>query len=339
MTTDNHRPAAVSDLQRALAAQPRFRAATLPTPLTPAPRFSAAVGGRVWVKRDDLTGLALGGNKARKIEYLAGAALRDGADTVITVGAPQSNHARTVAAAARVAGWDCHLVLGGERPDRPTGNLALDVALGAELHFAGTHEWAELEAAAGTLADELGAAGRRVVTIPMGGSTSVGALGFVAAYLELLDQLTELEVGDATIVHATSTGGTQAGLDYAHRVAGVGPDVVGVGVAKTQTDLTADIIALELRLADLLGLHSGTPEPTVLDGYLGPGYAIPTPGGDAALHLLAKTEAVLTDPVYSAKALHAVCDLANTRDRAVIFWHTGGVPALFSDTVGINAWP
>jgi len=294
----------------------------------------------VWIKRDDLTGLALGGNKARKIEFIMGAATARGeVDTVVTVGAPQSNHARTVAAAARLAGWDCHLVLGGDRPPRPTGNLVLDVALGAELHFAGTHDWSELESAAVNLTKALSATGRRVLTIPMGGSTPIGAIGFVAAYLELLDQIEELGIAEATIVHATSTGGTQAGLDYAHRVIGSGPDVIGVGVAKTQTDLTADIVKLEGELAGVLGLDPGTVTPTVLPGYLGAGYAIPTDGGQAALQLLAESEAILTDPVYSAKALHAVSDLARDGRGPLIFWHTGGIPALFSDEAGISAWP
>jgi D-cysteine desulfhydrase family pyridoxal phosphate-dependent enzyme len=327
-------------LAQAVSRQPRLSVASLPTPLTRAPRFSAAVGGDVWIKRDDLTGLALGGNKARKIEFIMGAAKARGeVDTVVTVGAPQSNHARTVAAAARIAGWQCQLVLGGDRPPRPTGNLVLDVALGAELHFVGTHDWSELESAADNLTEQLSAAGRHVLTIPMGGSTPIGALGYVAAYLELLDQVEELGIADATIVHATSTGGTQAGLEYAHRVVGSGPDVVGVGVAKTQTDLTADIGKLEHELAALLGVDPGPADPVVLSGYIGAGYAIPSDGGQAALKLLAESEAILTDPVYSAKALHAVSDLARDGRGPVIFWHTGGIPALFSDEAGISVWP
>jgi 1-aminocyclopropane-1-carboxylate deaminase/D-cysteine desulfhydrase-like pyridoxal-dependent ACC family enzyme len=260
-------------------------------------------------------------------------------DTVITVGAPQSNHARTVAAAARLVGWECHLMLGGDRPPRPSGNLVLDVALGAELHFAGADDWSVLEAASIRLASELTAQGRHVLTIPIGGSTPSGALGFVAAYLELLDQIEQFGITDATIVHATSTGETQAGLDYAHRVLGSGPDVIGVGVAKTQSDLTEDIRKLEAELVGLLGLDPGAAEPTVLEGYLGAGYAHPTDGAQAALQQLAKTEAILTDPVYSAKALHAVSDRARTSRGPLIFWHTGGVPALFSDSAGITRWP
>ena len=307
--------------------------ANLPTPLTFAPRFSALVGADVWLKRDDLTGLALGGNKARKIEYLLGKAREQGdVDTVVTVGAAQSNHARTVAAAARIAGWDCHLVLGGEQPSRPTGNLVLDVALGATIRFVGSDSWDDLQSAADQLAVELRASGRHPLVIPMGGSTAVGALGFVGAYLELLVQLDELDVAPTAVFHATSTGGTQAGLDFAHHALGVGPDIVGVGVAKTHADLTSEVIGLKNQIGELLKLDPGPAEATVLDGYLGEAYALPTPGCEVAFAALASTEAVLTDFVYSAKALHAVVDRAPAADGPIVFWHTGGVPALFANT-------
>jgi 1-aminocyclopropane-1-carboxylate deaminase/D-cysteine desulfhydrase-like pyridoxal-dependent ACC family enzyme len=307
--------------------------ANLPTPLTFAPRFSAMVGGEVWLKRDDLTGLALGGNKTRKVEYLLGKARQQGdVDTVVTVGAAQSNHARTVAAAALIAGWDCHLVLGGEQPSRPTGNLVLDIALGATMHFVGSDSWDDLQSAADELAAELRASGRRPLVIPMGGSTAVGALGFVGAYLELLVQLDEVGVAPSAVFHATSTGGTQAGLDFAHQVLGVGPDIVGVGVAKTNADLTSEVIGLKKQIGELLNLDPGPAEATVLDGYLGEAYALPTPGCEAAFAALTSTEAVLTDFVYSAKALHAVVDRAPAAGGPIVFWHTGGVPALFANT-------
>ncbi len=326
-------------LAAALRAQPRFEMANLPTPLTFAPRFSAAVGGEVWLKRDDLTGLALGGNKARKIEYLFGGAREQGdIDTVVTVGAVQSNHARAVAAAARIAGWECHLVLGGERPAQPSGNLVLDAALGATLHFVDTDSWDALESTADELAAEMRSRGRRPIVIPMGGSTAIGALGFVGAYLELLAQLDHVDVAPAAILHATSTGGTQAGLDFAHRVLDVGPAVIGVGVAKTHADLTSEVIRLKKQIGELLGLDPGPAEASVLDGYMGDTYAVPTSGCEAAFAALASTEAVLTDFVYSAKALHAVVDSASTIGGPVVFWHTGGVPALFASTTEIPEW-
>jgi 1-aminocyclopropane-1-carboxylate deaminase/D-cysteine desulfhydrase-like pyridoxal-dependent ACC family enzyme len=330
----------VEQLSEALAAQPRIEMANLPTPLTFAPRFSATVGGEVWLKRDDLTGLALGGNKARKIEYLLGKARATGdVDTVVTVGAAQSNHARTVAAAARVAGWECHLVLGGREPARPSGNLVLDVALGATMHFVDTESWDVLEASADELAAGLRARGGRPLVIPMGGSTAVGALGFVGAYLELLAQLEALGIAPTAILHATSTGGTQAGLGFAHRILGIGPEVIGVGVAKTSADLRSEVGRLERELGEILHLDAPSAEPTVLDGYMGEAYAVPTPGCEAAFATLASTEAVLTDFVYSAKALHAVVDRAASGDGPVVFWHTGGVPALFSESTELPGWP
>jgi 1-aminocyclopropane-1-carboxylate deaminase/D-cysteine desulfhydrase-like pyridoxal-dependent ACC family enzyme len=326
-------------LADALRAQPRIEMANLPTPLTFAPRFSAMVGGDVWLKRDDLTGLALGGNKARKIEYLLGRArARGDVNTVVTVGAAQSNHARTVAAAARIAGWECHLVLSGEKPSRPTGNLVLDVALGATMHFVNTDSWDALESAADELAADLRSGGRQPLVIPMGGSTAIGALGFVGAYLELLAQLDKVGIAAAAVLHATSTGGTQAGLDFAHRVLGSGPEVIGVGVAKTRTDLTSEVIRLKRQIGELLNLDAGPAEATVLDGYMGEAYAAPTPGCEAAFAALASTEAVLTDFVYSAKALHAVVDRASSGRGPIVFWHTGGVPALFANTTEIPEW-
>ena len=320
-------------LADALRAQPRMEMANLPTPLTFAPRFSAMVGGDVWLKRDDLTGLALGGNKARKAEYLFGRAREQGdVDTVVTVGAAQSNHARTVAAAARIAGFDCHLVLGGQRPSRPSGNLVLDIALGATMHFVGSDSWDDLQSAADEIAADLRAANRHPLVIPMGGSTAVGALGFVGAYLELLGQLDTLGVAPSAVLHATSTGGTQAGLDFAHRVLGVGPDVIGVGVAKTSADLTSEVIGLKKQIGVLLDLDPGPAEATVLDGYMGQAYSLPTAGCEAAFAAMASTEAVLTDFVYSAKALHAVVDRASSTGGPIVFWHTGGVPALFANT-------
>jgi 1-aminocyclopropane-1-carboxylate deaminase/D-cysteine desulfhydrase-like pyridoxal-dependent ACC family enzyme len=326
-------------LAAALARQPRVQIANLPTPLMFAARFSEAVGRHVWIKRDDLTGLALGGNKARKIEFILGGGFNAGVDALVSVGASQSNHARTVAAAAARMGWECHLVLGGDRPDRPSGNLVLDSAFGAHIQFAGTDNWDELELVAQNVAESLEAEGKRTLLIPMGGSTPTGALGFVAAYLELLEQCDELGIQPSRIMHATSTGGTHAGLDFAHSIVKEGPKIVGVGVAKTSGDLVSETRTIELGLAQLLEVEpEEPPHPVVLDGYLGSAYALPTAGGTHAFELLARTEAILTDAVYSAKALHAVIDQATEDDSPIIFWHTGGIPAIFSDQATTTRW-
>jgi D-cysteine desulfhydrase family pyridoxal phosphate-dependent enzyme len=328
------------ELFDALDSQPRLPLADLPTPLHFAQRLSAELGAEVWIKRDDLTGLAMGGNKVRKLEYLFGRARAERqVDTVVTVGGVQSNHARSTAVAARVAGWDCHLVLGGPMPTSPTGNLTIANAVGARFHFVDTASWAALEQEALAVCDELLAEGRHPLFIPMGGSTATGALGYVAAYLELLEQLRDAGVDAESVVHATSTGGTQAGLDFAHRVLQAGPPVIGVAVAKDAAELTQTVTRLQEELAVLLGVEADPGTAMILDQYRGPGYGIPTHGGQSAFARLAATEGILTDHVYSAKALAAVVDRATrTVGGPIVFWHTGGVPSTFSDVAPAAFW-
>jgi 1-aminocyclopropane-1-carboxylate deaminase/D-cysteine desulfhydrase-like pyridoxal-dependent ACC family enzyme len=331
------------ELAGRLAARPRVRLARLPTPLHPALRFSAEVGADVWLKRDDLTGVAMGGNKIRKLEFLLGEVREAGADCLITVGAAQSNHARTVAAGAAMSGLPCHLVLGGDRPDRPTGNILLSTLLGAELHFTGVSEWDELEGAAEELRGTLLARGLRPYVIPVGGSTPVGALGFVAAYLELLEQTAAEGIAPGVIVHATASGGTQSGLHAAHRLLfpeGGGPEVHGVVASGTAGEFMPEVADLAGGVADLLGGPRDIGEPNGIDGFLGDGYGVSTPGGEAALRLLLRTEGVLTDPVYTAKALHAVVERGAelAAGRPLVFWHTGGTPAVFSDEQSLVSW-
>jgi D-cysteine desulfhydrase len=319
---------------------PRTPLGTLPTALHYLPSFSDEVGAEVWIKRDDLTGLALGGNKVRKLEFLLADARQSGADTLVTVGGAQSNHARSVAAVAAMQQMECHLVLGGERPNRPTGNLLLDQLFGADLHFADTDEWDILEKQADDLSAQLSHAGRHPYTMPIGGSTYIGALGFVAAFVELLEQCDAVAVRPTSIVHATSSGGTQAGLEAARQLLGLStPRVMGVGVAKTAGDLSLAVRQLVDQLVDYLGMTKDRDADVgVLDGFMGPDYAVPTPGANDALSLLARTEGILTDPVYSAKALHAVVELAHGLGGPIVFWHTGGVPALFSDEQDLMRW-
>ncbi len=330
------------ELARALAREPRISFGLRPTPLQPVPRFSNAVGADVWMKRDDLNGVATGGNKVRKLEFLLGEAARTDADTLVTVGAAQSNHARTVAAAAAMHGLDCHLVLGGNRPSAPTGSLVADLMLGARLHFAGTDDWDVLESRAEALANELREEGRRPFVMPVGGSTPVGALGFVGALMELMEQMPVDELLRCTIVHASLSGGTQAGLELGRQLLGLpGPRIVGVAVAKTAGDLRAEIYDLMTQTAQLLGYDRALSPPYLVDAFIGSGYAIPTRGGRAAMSLLARSEGILTDPVYTAKALDAVVKLASARELGqgpVVFWHTGGLPALFAEDQGLMQW-
>jgi D-cysteine desulfhydrase family pyridoxal phosphate-dependent enzyme len=315
----------------------RQELAVLPTPLHPAPRLSAAVGTEVWLKRDDLTGIALGGNKVRKLELLAADARRKGANTLISVGAPQSNHARTVAAVAVMLGMDCELVLGGQRPAEPAGNLILDVIFGARLHFAGTDDWTELDTVAREVAAAARTRGATPYLMPVGGSVPLGAAAFTAAYLELRAQCQAVGLQPAAIVHASSSAGTQAGLEMGKYLSGDEVDIIGVDVAKITGSLADEVGRLARDTARLLGLPDPAIKPRVLDGYMGAGYAIPSAGGERALRLLAKTEGIIADPVYSAKALHALCE--ETLNGPVVFWHTGGTPAVFSPESRLGHWP
>ena len=331
-----------SELALALAREPRLSLGLRPTPLHRVPNFSKAVGADVWLKRDDLNGVATGGNKVRKLEFLLGEAASIDADTLVTVGAPQSNHARTVAAAAAMHGLDCHLILGGTRPSAPTGSLVADLMLGARLHFADSDDWDVLESRAQTLAKELRGEGRRPFVMPIGGSTPVGALGFVGAFMELMEQIPVVELLRCTVVHASLSGGTQAGLELGRQLLGLpGPRIVGVAVANSAGDVRAEIHELMAQTAHLLGFDRALSPPYLVDGFIGSGYGIPTPGGRAAMSLLARSEGILTDPVYTAKALDAVVQLASAHefdDGPVVFWHTGGLPALFAEDQGLMRW-
>jgi 1-aminocyclopropane-1-carboxylate deaminase/D-cysteine desulfhydrase-like pyridoxal-dependent ACC family enzyme len=322
----------------------RERLAVLPTPLHHAPRLSQHLGREVWLKRDDLTGTGMGGNKIRKLELLASDARRHCADTLVSVGAPQSNHARTVAVAAAVLGLDCHLVLGGDPPDRPTGNLILDRLTGARLVWAGTHDWGGLADALDALVAELQEAGARPYPMPVGGSVPLGAAAFVAGYLELLVQCEQAGLVPDAVVHASSSAGTQAGLHLGSVIAPAlldrpAPRVVGVDVAKITDPLADEVARLAAGTAALLELDGVVPldrhRPVVLDGYLGPGYARSSPESMAALRLLTRLEGVPTDPVYSAKAFQALVAEPGLGDP-VVFWHTGGLPALFSDELPLD---
>ena len=306
-----------------------------PTPLHPLPRLGARLAGRaggprLLVKRDDLTGFALGGNKVRKLEFYLAEARATGADVLLTAGGHQSNHARVTAAAAARAGLDCVLVLSGGPPAAWTGNLALDRLFGAEVRFVATGP--ERMPALHTLAAELRAAGRRPLLIPIGGSTPLGALGYVDAAREAAAQLAALAVPPAapvTMVHGSSSGGTQAGLLVGVRAAGLAARVIGVSADETRADLTRMVTAIAGALAASLGVPAPPDDAVeVLDAYVGDGYGIPTPASREAATLFARLEGIALDPTYGAKAAAGLVDLfrrgAFGGDDTVVFWHTGG---------------
>jgi len=313
---------------------PRVDIAHLPTPLEPLPRLSARLHGpELWVKRDDQTGLVTGGNKARKLEFLVADALAEQADTLITCGAAQSNHARQTAAAAAKFGLDRVLVLAGEPPGRIRGNLLLDHLLGAELVWSGDRAPPEKME---TVAEELRGNGRRPYVIPYGGSNAVGASGYAAALDELLTQCAERDQRFDHIVLASSSGGTQAGLCLAARALGFEGRILGISVEPSAEDLRSNLAELASDTARLLGLELAF-EPRdfeVDDGYVGGGYGVISDLERDAIRTLAREEALLLDPVYTGRAFGGLIDLihkgALPPDDKVLFWHTGGTGGLFA---------
>ncbi|RPI49804.1 MAG: D-cysteine desulfhydrase family protein [Chloroflexi bacterium] len=314
----------------------RFPLAHLPTPLEPMERLSKALGGpEIWIKRDDQTGLATGGNKTRKLEFLIGEARTLEARVVLTVGAVQSNHCRQTAAAAARAGLDCVLVLRGDPPPPElwTGNLFLDELLGARLVWSGTEDpLLVLEQAAE--AEE--AAGRKPYVIPYGGSNATGAAAYALAFEELWDQMYVARLSFDRVLFATSSGGTQAGLVVGARACAFEGQVLGISVDKTGGQLGRTVLDLLAPTARWLGmdLHLGAADVHIEDRFLGAGYAVVTGAEREAVRLLARTEGILLDPVYTGKAMAGLIGLVRDGTIAayerVLFWHTGGTPALFA---------
>jgi 1-aminocyclopropane-1-carboxylate deaminase/D-cysteine desulfhydrase-like pyridoxal-dependent ACC family enzyme len=310
-----------------MSPMPRFRLFDGPSPLHPLPRLSAALGGRVevWVKREDLLPLAFGGNKLRNLEFLVGAAVAEGADTLVTSGRRWSNHARLTAAAGARAGLAVQLVLSGPPVDPAGPGIRLARMLGATVHQSATADRSEREAAVARVIAEMSATGRRPYVIGVGGSGAIGAWGQVLAGRELVEQATAAELTVHRIVLPSATGGTQAGLTVA-----VHPTirVTGIVVARPAAELRPTIAAT---IADLGGAVD--PAAIELDGsQLGEGYGRPTDAAGEAADLLARTEGLLVDPIYTAKALAGL--IAGVRSGAwdgqrIVFWHAGGLPGLF----------
>lgn len=334
-------PAQLDEARRRLAALPTAPLATWPTPLQPLHRFSERIGAEVWIKRDDIGEVALAGNKVRKYELVLGAALAgpEPADTVITTGAVQSNSARAAAAACARLGLRCILVLTGAPPAEARANLLLDRLLGAEVHLVGPVAWSDLGPMLETLADEQRAAGYRPVVAPIGCSSPLGALGFARAWFELADDCARAGIRPTHVIHTTTSGGTHAGLVAGRVLDGHGhaPAVVGVDAGRL---FGRDTAAAHARLATealaLLGLDRtiGADELHLVENQIGEGYAIPTAACRQALALLAETEAIVCDPVYSAKGLAHVVATAREAAGPVVFWHTGGYHALFDPHYG-----
>ncbi|KAB7741579.1 pyridoxal-phosphate dependent enzyme [Parvibaculum sedimenti] len=329
----------------AFARFPRAPLAHLPTPFSEMKRLRAALQAeghlvpRLFIKRDDCTGLADGGNKTRKLEFLIGEALAQGADTIVTTGALQSNHARQTAAAAITAGIRPVLVLLDMVPYqgrayRHSGNLLLDDIMGAEVRIVpqGANPAVFIKGAI----DEISAADGKPFFVPTGGSNATGSLGYAAAYFEIADALDALGIANARIIHGSSSGGTQAGLVAGAALRGRGPAVHGINVYRgDHAAMKAGILSLARATAEALGAPSPADEAVILEeGFLGRGYGMPTAAMIEAVELIARNEGILLDPVYTGKAMAGLLALIRTRstppEEALVFLHTGGMPGLFA---------
>ena len=339
---------AVRAIDVTLDKQPRVPLAVLPTPISEAPRLRETLGGpdrcpRILIKRDDLTGLALGGNKARKLEFLLADALAQKADVVVTSGATQSNHARMTAAAARAVGLDCVLVLSERRGNPPLqGNLLLDRLFGATIHFIQSNpdpRYAVADDEAQKVAeivDGLRRTGRRPYVIPIGGSSPIGALGYVRGTQELQDQLTTSGIRADRLYFASGSRGTQAGLELGARAFDCSYRLHGIAVSAGEEEKRLRAARLANDAATLLGLRIRVEPPELFTDqrFIGEGYGIPSPECVEAIKLVARSEAILLDPCYTGKAMAGLID--DVRQGAidpretVVFLHTGGAPALFA---------
>jgi D-cysteine desulfhydrase family pyridoxal phosphate-dependent enzyme len=287
------------------------------------------------MKRDDQTGLALGGNKTRKLEFLAGEALARGCDALITGGAAQSNHCRQTAAAAAACGLSCHLALGGEAPPVPEGNLLLDQLFGAVIHWTGELRKGEKIP---EIAESLQSAGRKPYVVPYGGSNTTGATGFVEAVRELTEQLSQLKESITHLVFASSSGGTQAGLTVGKHLFGLDCELIGIGIdkgASGDVPFEEHVVRLANATAERLGVNGrfSAADVKIRNDYLGEGYGVVGELERRAIRLVAETEGILLDPVYTGRAMGGLIDMIErgelSREHSVLFWHTGGTPALF----------
>lgn len=323
----------------------RIALTTLPTPLVRAERFGEVIGAEVWIKRDDVGSIGLAGNKVRKLEFVAADAIAGGADTLVTAGAAQSNHARATACAAAALGLRCVLVLGGDQPERAQGNLLLDECFGAEARFVGSRDWGDIKRVLHETVAAERAAGAAPYLIPLGCSSPLGAVGFAAAYRELVDQLDAAGVTAGEVWHASTSGGTQAGLTLGRHLAGRGPLVRGVSAGVVWREPERVLARHATEAAAILGRALEiTPDEIRLDtAWVGAGYGEPTSEGLEAIRLLARTEGILCDPVYSGKGLAGLVGAARAGQlvEPVVFWHTGGIPVVFDEqhTAALRADP
>jgi D-cysteine desulfhydrase len=313
---------------------PRFPLAALPTPLQRARRLEAELGSApIWVKRDDLVGFALGGNKVRKLELLVADARQRGCDVLLTGGGPRSNLCQATAAAARVAGLGCRLVLYGSEPEVPPSNLRLARAFGAEVTFTGVPERTSVDRGLQGAARALRAEGREPALIPRGGATALGAVGYALAAAELGAQLEAEGIADAVVVVANGSSGTQAGL-----VAGAVERawrIIGAVTSREPGESRRRVLQIATGCAELLGTAAPAPDAVEVRDARGPGYGRPSVDALEAAELAARTEGLLLDPVFTAKAMAALIEVVREgAEGPFVFVHTGGLPAVLDAASG-----
>ena len=326
---------------------PTVSLSILPTPLHKLKNISRETGVNIYCKRDDLTGFAFGGNKTRKLDFLIADAISKNSNTLIAVGAIQSNFCRMAAAAGKESGLDVHLVLGGKKPKKPTGNLLLSYLFGANIHFVETDDWNILEQEGKLLTEKFKTQGKNVYWLPIGGSTPIGALGYAAAFIEILDDCKRLGIATDTIIHTSSSSGTQAGLIVGKALTGWQGKIIGMGVAKTEKQLSKEVFELAHDTGKLLwesskGVHSHIlsghvfidKKDVILDNsYMGTAYGARTAACESAIKFFAEKEGIVLDNVYTGKAAAGLLDYAKrglfSPNENVIFIHTGGIVEIF----------
>lgn len=315
---------------------PRAALALLPTPLLQAARLERALGaGPIFVKRDDLTGFGLAGNKARTLEFLVGAAVAEGADIFVAAGSPSSNFCAAAAMAARVVGLDCDLLFPGEEPSTPSVNVELARAAGARLLFGEVETRELLDDAVVEHANDLRAEGRRPYAVPRGGATVTGVLGYALAAQELAEQCRAAGVTPGTVVVATGSGGTQAGLVAGQVGSGLPWRLVGASVSRPATDMADQVLRLARECAAALGLAEPSVDDVDVRDCRGAGFGVASAEDRVSSRLALEHEGLLLDDYYGAKAMTLLRTLLTADPRTpAVFWHTGGVPAALATLVG-----
>ncbi len=320
----------MSDISRLLQQFPREKVSLLPTPFHRLDRLSEMTGCELWIKRDDLTGFGLSGNKTRKFDFLIADAMKQGCDTLIGIGANQSNFCRILSAVGTRFGLDVHLILSGEKPDKPTGNLLIDNLLEATIYHVPR---TERDKKANMVYEELTSKGRRVYFMPPGGSTPVGSLGYTAGFDEILKDIKQSGINFRHIIHASSSAGTQAGLVLGQAITGWDGRITGISVDVPEKELSKNVYQLASEAGAMMGV-SVNPDLVHIDGkYIGEGYGIPTKACLAAIKSFAFNEGIFLDNVYTGKGASGLLDYCDkkiiTPEEPAIFIHTGGFIQLF----------